>query len=342
MKWVKGCSRKMKLISAFIFALGIYLASVNGNEPVKPVGQADNGTNLTHVDSGKSSIASGTKSTSDSGNKPLKTPSGNPPAGGDISSLSANGNKSVERTGAPDGEETNRHSPSETSSKPTTSKEPSTPPSFSTTATIPVTLVPPSERLSWNVTEGNQTCILLTGKLELMANNTKVYPIPNQSRAEGSCKKNYITIYFDSSNTTTTLTITFFKNDSAKDYFVQGINGAVSTPFPMNFGNNTLKLFTTPLNKSYSCTPSDDVFISKVPKQNITVSLKVSELKVQAFKTSKGSGFDSGIDCESFPIHTADVVPIIVGCALALLVIAVLAAYLISRRRSQARGYLSM
>lgn len=44
-------------------------------------------------------------------------------------------------------------------------------------------------------------------------------------------------------------------------------------------------------------------------------------------------------DCK---LDTPDIVPIAVGCALAGLVIIVLIAYLIGRKRSQARGYLSM
>ena len=45
-------------------------------------------------------------------------------------------------------------------------------------------------------------------------------------------------------------------------------------------------------------------------------------------------------DCE--PYEAPDVVPIAVGCALAALIIIVLVAYLVGRRRNQARGYLSM
>lgn len=44
-------------------------------------------------------------------------------------------------------------------------------------------------------------------------------------------------------------------------------------------------------------------------------------------------------DCS---FDTPDIVPITVGCALAGLVVIVLIAYLVGRRRSQARGYLSM
>ena len=49
--------------------------------------------------------------------------------------------------------------------------------------------------------------------------------------------------------------------------------------------------------------------------------------------------FFSAEDCA---FDTPDVVPIAVGCALAALVVIVLIAYLVGRRRAQARGYLSM
>jgi lysosomal-associated membrane protein 1/2 len=45
-------------------------------------------------------------------------------------------------------------------------------------------------------------------------------------------------------------------------------------------------------------------------------------------------------DCQA--ADSADIVPIAVGCALAGLVVIVLIAYLIGRRRSHAKGYLSM
>lgn len=45
-------------------------------------------------------------------------------------------------------------------------------------------------------------------------------------------------------------------------------------------------------------------------------------------------------DCE--PFVPSGIVPIAVGCSLAVLILIVLVAYLIGRRRSQARGYLSM
>lgn len=133
----------------------MYLASVNGDEPAKPVGNAGSETHL--------SI---------------------PAIVNDTSSAGANGKKPVEPAAAPGGEKplvvvdppsTSDHSTStkspSTFTPPSSSQKPSsqkpTPAPFPTTTNIPVTPQPPPERLSWNVTEGNRTCILLTGKLEL-------------------------------------------------------------------------------------------------------------------------------------------------------------------------------
>lgn len=50
--------------------------------------------------------------------------------------------------------------------------------------------------------------------------------------------------------------------------------------------------------------------------------------------------FVTAQECEES--ETPGIVPIAVGCSLAALIILVLIAYLVGRRRSQARGYLSM
>jgi hypothetical protein len=47
-------------------------------------------------------------------------------------------------------------------------------------------------------------------------------------------------------------------------------------------------------------------------------------------------------DCPADKVITSDIVPIAVGCALAALVIVVLVAYLIGRRRARQRGYQSV
>ncbi|KAG8034536.1 hypothetical protein G9C98_007612 [Cotesia typhae] len=75
-----------------------------------------------------------------------------------------------------------------------------------------------------------------------------------------------------------------------------------------------------------------------LPSYQFTV-FEVSDLQFQAFRSDNSTAFGFAEDCA---FETQDVVPIAVGCALIALVIIVLVAYLVGRRRSQARGYRSM
>lgn len=74
---------------------------------------------------------------------------------------------------------------------------------------------------------------------------------------------------------------------------------------------------------------------------NETVALvKISHVQLEAFHQHNDASFSTAKDCDA--IDTPDIVPIAVGCALAALVVVVLIAYLVGRRRNQNRGYLSM
>lgn len=68
--------------------------------------------------------------------------------------------------------------------------------------------------------------------------------------------------------------------------------------------------------------------------------LIISKVMLEAFHTKQDAIFSNAKDCDA--IDTQDIVPIAVGCALVALIVIVLIAYLVGRRRSQARGYLSM
>lgn len=114
---------------------------------------------------------------------------------------------------------------------------------------------------------------------------------------------------------------------------------------PDNKSNSTLKFvhtqehFNTSIGNSYRCIRLQTFNLTRENDTAVVGYMKVSDLQFQAFKTDKKSTFGLAEDCA---FDTPDVVPIAVGCVLAGLVIIVLAAYLISRRRSEARGYLSM
>lgn len=101
--------------------------------------------------------------------------------------------------------------------------------------------------------------------------------------------------------------------------------------------------FNAPLDMSYHCTRVQTLNLTKNHEVNSTTIgyVLVSKVQLEPFHHAKGDSFSSAKDCDD-AIDTPDIVPIAVGCALAALVIVVLIAYLVGRRRSQARGYLSM
>lgn len=100
--------------------------------------------------------------------------------------------------------------------------------------------------------------------------------------------------------------------------------------------------FNTPLDMSYHCTRVQTLNLTKNMATNgVAIGYAyVSKVQFEAFHHTKGDSFSTAKDCDA--IDTPDIVPIAVGCALAALVIVVLIAYLVGRRRAQARGYLSM
>lgn len=111
-------------------------------------------------------------------------------------------------------------------------------------------------------------------------------------------------------------------------------------------------MFKVPVGRSYLCSDIGQISMythlhydfPDEPKQGQTLmNTTVSALHVQvdAFRTkeSPAQGFQIPMDCDYEP---NDVVPIVVGAALAILVVVVLVAYLLGRRRSRQRGYQSV
>jgi len=169
-------------------------------------------------------------------------------------------------------------------------------------------------------------------------------------------------------------TITFFKNVTANDYGVQKMEMVYETrhfmkPVKNVTSNTTDNLpaieyvsmttyafastqFATPLNRSFLCSDVgkidlearlDDTLTptsqSGVKLSNATVTATRVELDAFRAKDVRPNQFQIPLDCA---FHPNDVVPIIVGCALAGLVVLVLIAYLVGRRKSRARGYQSV
>lgn len=110
--------------------------------------------------------------------------------------------------------------------------------------------------------------------------------------------------------------------------------------------------FLVPINRSYMCLDAGKKALhTELHKSDEDVSeggiklpeaiLYAKKVQLDAFRgeTAPHDEFQTSQDCTYRP---NDVVPIIVGCALASLVLMVLVAYLVGRRKSRARGYQSV
>lgn len=232
--------------------------------------------------------------------------------------------------------------------------------SLTSTHSIPTTTVKPTPVVPglWNVTDDhNNVCIVIRGIISLNAslsyvnktkpeNETLIITLQPDFKVFGDCETKRIGWRWGSFNNS--LQFTFSVNNPAKEFNLGRVDGLIYFP-KMNvtegFKNDTLHAFKTPLNKSYRCGASVTLPLEKKTEKNreTEFTLMLTDFQIQAFKTSKSEPFDESIDgCPAHTDGTPDIIPIVVGCALAVLVIIVLVAYLINRRRSQAHGYLSM
>lgn len=110
-------------------------------------------------------------------------------------------------------------------------------------------------------------------------------------------------------------------------------------------------MFHTPKDKSYQCADVGKISLSSSMDWNYTkfapehvdnTTIKVLHVRFDAFRNVVDGikeEFRDSIDCDYQP---NDIVPIAVGVALAALVIAVLIAYMVGRRRNRHAGYQSV
>lgn len=185
-------------------------------------------------------------------------------------------------------------------------------------------------------------------------NTTKyaILDIPKNTSASGSCGNDSQVMnlaWYNEGNKSNILTVVFKKNVTDSHFMIQNIS-LVLTPseeiFPSIKDKNITKLynnkteFSTPLSKSYRCA-KEQSFNLLQDGTNVTIgNIELSHVQLEAFHKTMDGSFGAAEDCEGS--SSPDIVPIAVGCALVGLVAIVLIAYLVGRRRSQARGYLSM
>jgi len=227
----------------------------------------------------------------------------------------------------------------------------------STTTVAPPPLPQPDYKL-WTFSEKDQVCVLAQMAVQLNFTYKKaddkplnvLYNIPANKTAvvNGSCGKDdqSITVQWGQNSQ---MTLQFTANASAQQFMLSEVHLTInaSDVFKDAQANQTIELyhvnkeFATSLSMSYHCNKMQLIgFTNSKDGKDIVANATISHVQLEAFHTQKTNTFSTARDCEA--IDTPDIVPIAVGCALAGLVVIVLIAYLVGRRRAQARGYMSM
>ncbi|KAK8391050.1 hypothetical protein O3P69_017007 [Scylla paramamosain] len=240
----------------------------------------------------------------------------------------------------------------------TTSTTPSTTTSTSSTTTAPPTTTTPApkptSRINYNVTENNVTCVKIAGEIFFNINysrtdNTtvigKVFVPSLGVDVSGSCNetdgsqwisftwgKNVVQMNFDPADkdswTFTDLTASLSMDDLDN---ATAAGKTLNLTVDYNFNPGEVSV-----NHSFICRA--DLSTSNVTAMldkdhyNSAVTSTLKNIQIQAFnKIGKEKDFVDSVHCTADNI--SDVVPIAVGCALAGLVVIVLIAYLVGRRR---------
>nr|XP_046195358.1 lysosome-associated membrane glycoprotein 1-like [Oncorhynchus gorbuscha] len=219
------------------------------------------------------------------------------------------------------------------------------PPSPSTTTAAPAPIpTPPGtpNQGSYSVSNSNGTvCLLARMALQLnishfSASQNKtiqevVNLLPNQTTSSGSCDPTSATLVL-TQGSATNLSFLFTLNTTSNRYHLTGLSVVAAwsdMTAPFNTSNSSLDYLRGSLGRSYMCSSEQTLAVD----QNF--SLNTFHLQVQPFGITRGQ-FAQAEECQLD--QDSMLIPIVVGAALAGLVLIVLIAYLIGRKRSHA-GY---
>lgn len=217
------------------------------------------------------------------------------------------------------------------------------PPPAPTTTAAPAPTPPGNpDQGEYSVTTGNNTvCLLAHMALQLNVSyvsasqnktvQTLVNLHPNQTTTSGSCDPTSTTLVLTQEQTTN-LTFTFTLNVTSNRYHLSGLSLSAVWPdmaAPLSVSNSTLSYLRGTLGRSYMCSAEQTLDVAQ------DFSLNTFKLQVQPFGIT-GNQFATAEECQVDQDNM--LIPIIVGAALAGLVLIVLIAYLIGRKKSHA-GY---
>jgi len=224
----------------------------------------------------------------------------------------------------------------------------------------------------WNFSD----CILAQFAMEfevylnpLNLNETTSFPVPTTAKVNANAShcgdtNQTLNLFWDEKSGNQTLNrsmeITFSERPNDAYYGVSRLFAHFSLPSQttkgvdessyliIDSGDLTNLMFHTPLDRSFLCADIGDLRVktslykgTSPPRELNSTSIVGKSVQFDAFRTSDRvpTGFRTPMDCDYMP---NDIVPIAVGVALALLVVVVLVAYLVGRKRHRQRGYQSL
>jgi lysosomal-associated membrane protein 1/2 len=236
---------------------------------------------------------------------------------------------------------------------------PTTEPSTMVTLTTPSPTHAPLPPKPWfvNDTDTGIVCILLDAEIQMTFNYTVddtikqlQLDVPPNATATGHCgvvgtsEQNIVLAFFD----TWHLKFTFALNTTLQKYDLESVllNGTITEQrFPganeKTFSEHAnVALFDTDDNKKYACKEIQLIYLGPGNATDDIIRIETRQLSFQAFRNSTTTVFSSSENrCTQDTV--SQLVPIIVGAALGGLILIVLIAYLIGRKRSR-RGYESV
>ncbi|XP_036105871.1 lysosome-associated membrane glycoprotein 1 isoform X2 [Molossus molossus] len=203
----------------------------------------------------------------------------------------------------------------------------------------PVPEIPSS--YTYTVSGTNGTCLLARMGLQLNVTYkkkdnttmTRVFNInPNKTHVNGHCAPQQVTLDLQSESSTS-LFFLFGMNASSSHFFLQEIQLNMTLPDAKDptfkATNNSLRALQATMGNSYKCNAEEQIWVTEA------FSVNIFQVQIQAFQV-EGDKFGSVEECQLDENNM--LIPIAVGGALAGLVLIVLIAYLIGRKRSHA-GY---
>ncbi|XP_044538599.1 lysosome-associated membrane glycoprotein 2 [Gracilinanus agilis] len=206
----------------------------------------------------------------------------------------------------------------------------------SSTVPLPTAKPVPKEKPhpgNYFVRNGSCICLLATMGLQLNITKNKGTSLknlnPNTTDYDGVCLKESALLWLNDSNLGFLELLFAIKNGNR--FYLKGVNVSLTFVNGSDFvaENNNLNCWDAPIGSSYMCNKEDNIPVSD------TFQINTFDVRVQPFSVVEGK-YSTAQECSMD--DDSILIPVIVGSGLAGLILIIVVAYIIGRRKSYA-GY---